>query len=115
MYSKNGDRWKEDFTTIGRTGSKGIQKEKEGDKKSPSGIYGLHTPFGIRTNPGCPMASVSYTHLLKVTSGLTGTSEEAYFLASESSTEESSDKSTINKLEKKLYDKNYKMCIRDRP
>lgn len=61
MYSKNGDRWKEDFTTIGRTGSKGIQKEKEGDKKSPSGIYGLHTPFGIRTNPGCPMAYLQVT------------------------------------------------------
>lgn len=61
MYSKDGDRWKEDFATIGRTGSKGIQKEKEGDKKSPSGIYGLHTPFGIRTNPGCPMAYLQVT------------------------------------------------------
>lgn len=55
-----------------------------------------------------------YWKVLKVTSGLTGTSEKAYFLASESSTEESSDKSTINKLEKKLYDKNYKTEYKQR-
>lgn len=62
MYSKNGEAWVEDFETTGRTGSRGIQKEREGDKKSPSGIYRLHTPFGIKADPGCPLGYLQVTN-----------------------------------------------------
>lgn len=54
MYTKYGSSWSENFSVTGRLGSQGIQKEKEGDKKTPSGIYALHTPFGIKADPGCP-------------------------------------------------------------
>ena len=45
----------QNFTTTGRIGSKGLGKQKEGDKKTPVGVYNLHTPFGIKSNPGCPI------------------------------------------------------------
>ena len=54
MYTKYGSSWSKNFSVTGRLGTNGIQKEKEGDKRTPSGIYALHTPFGIKADPGCP-------------------------------------------------------------
>ena len=55
MHLKNGNHWKEIFSVEGRIGSAGIGKTREGDKKTPTGVYGLHTPFGIKDDPGCPL------------------------------------------------------------
>lgn len=55
-----------------------------------------------------------YWKILKVTSGLAGTSEDAYFSTDVPGTEESPDTSTIVKLEKELYDENYKKEYKQR-
>lgn len=62
MYTKYDSKWTINFSVTGRLGAQGIQKVREGDKKTPSGIYRLHTPFGIKANPGCP---IGYTQISK--------------------------------------------------
>lgn len=58
MHLKKGNDWVQSFSTTGRVGSAGIGKTQEGDKKTPTGVYSLHTPFGIQPNPGCPLTYV---------------------------------------------------------
>ena len=60
MHTKYGNIWEENFSTSGRVGAKGVGKQREGDKKTPTGVYGLHTPFGIKSNPGC---SIDYIQI----------------------------------------------------
>lgn len=62
LHTKNGSEWSDDFSVRGRVGSAGIGKQREGDKKTPTGIYRLHTPFGIKSNPGCKL---TYTKVNK--------------------------------------------------
>lgn len=64
MHTKTGKVWEKIFSTSGRVGYNGINKQYEGDGKTPSGLYGLHTPFGIKENPGCPIGytQVNYNH-----------------------------------------------------
>lgn len=61
MYTKRDGLWQNDFSVTGRIGSAGVGKVKEGDKKTPTGVFSLHTPFGIKDNPGCPLEYIKVT------------------------------------------------------
>ena len=57
--------WNEDFSTSGRVGKNGIGKTKEGDGKTPVGVYKFNKAFGILSNPGIssmPYLQVDETH-----------------------------------------------------
>ena len=57
--------WNEDFSTSGRVGKNGIGKTKEGDGKTPVGVYRFNKAFGILSNPGLscmPYLQVDETH-----------------------------------------------------
>lgn len=59
MHSKSSDGyWKDDYSVAGRVGRNGIGKLAEGDGKTPTGIFSLHTPFGIKSDPGCPLGYI---------------------------------------------------------
>ena len=59
MHSKDVDGyWKDDYSVLGRVGKNGINKLVEGDGKTPTGIFSLHTPFGIKGDPGCPLGYI---------------------------------------------------------
>lgn len=46
-------KWNQVFSTTGNCGYKGITyNKKEGDKKTPAGLYSFTTAFGIKPNPG---------------------------------------------------------------
>ena len=45
--------WKQIMTTPGYIGKKGLDKEKEGDAKTPTGTYHFNYAFGINDDPGC--------------------------------------------------------------
>lgn len=50
--------WTEVFSTSGYVGQNGITYNKrEGDRKTPAGVYGFGTGFGVAQNPG---ANISY-------------------------------------------------------
>lgn len=55
MHTRTGSDWRINFTSTGRVGYSGIDKTREGDGKTPTGVYTLHTPFGIKGDPGCPL------------------------------------------------------------
>lgn len=56
MHSKDSEGyWMNNYSIPGRVGRNGINKLAEGDGKTPTGIFSLHTPFGIKSNPGCPL------------------------------------------------------------
>jgi L,D-peptidoglycan transpeptidase YkuD (ErfK/YbiS/YcfS/YnhG family) len=54
FHSKDADGiWTEQFSASGECGSKGISyQKKEGDKKTPAGLYSFTTAFGIKADPG---------------------------------------------------------------
>ncbi|MGI6094960.1 MAG: L,D-transpeptidase family protein [Lachnospiraceae bacterium] len=53
MHEKQADgSWKQILRENGRIGANGLGKQKEGDKKTPVGVYSLDDVFGIRPNPG---------------------------------------------------------------
>ena len=51
-YEKNGGSWKESFKVAGTVGRNGINKVGEGDKRTPTGIFGVTKLFGLNANPG---------------------------------------------------------------
>ena len=54
MHQKDADgAWKQIMTTPGYIGKKGMDKEKEGDAKTPTGTYHFNYAFGINEDPGC--------------------------------------------------------------
>lgn len=55
MYSKRADEWKCILECQGYVGQKGINKRKEGDRKTPAGVFNLTEAFGIKENPGTSM------------------------------------------------------------
>lgn len=55
MYNKKGNKWKCILECQGYVGKKGIGKKKEGDKKTPTGVFNLTEAFGIKNNPGTVM------------------------------------------------------------
>ena len=53
VYEKVSGKWKTVFTTTGRTGKNGVTYDKkEGDGKSPVGVFTMSEGFGIANNPG---------------------------------------------------------------
>ena len=65
MHTKVDGVWEEEFSVQGRVGKKGVGKEKEGDKKTPVGVYQFTTAFGILADPGItalPYLQVDKTH-----------------------------------------------------
>ena len=61
-YEKSGGAWTRLLQTSAYVGKNGIGKTKEGDKKTPTGVYNLTTPFGNKPDPGAQMA---YTEVTK--------------------------------------------------
>ena len=58
-YERKADNsWKKRWSCKAYLGLRGIGKKKEGDKKTPAGIYSLGQAFGIRENPGTKMPYV---------------------------------------------------------
>lgn len=56
FYIKNTKgTWKKKFACTAWFGKRGIGKKKEGDLKTPTGLYSLDQAFGIRNNPGTKM------------------------------------------------------------
>lgn len=51
-YQKSSSGWKQTFKVSGIVGKEGIGKGKEGDKRTPIGIYSITKLFGIDSNPG---------------------------------------------------------------
>jgi len=68
FYVKNNKgNWIMDFSTIGYIGKNGIGKIKEGDKKTPTGLYKFTTAFGTAPKPEkihIPYVKVNETHWL---------------------------------------------------
>ena len=53
MYKKTrGNAWKKVLSCDAYVGRKGLNKKKEGDKKTPTGTFGFTHAFGIKKNPG---------------------------------------------------------------
>lgn len=50
-FKKTEDQWKRVFSCNANIGKNGVGKEKEGDMKTPLGVFNLSTPFGILPDP----------------------------------------------------------------
>ena len=63
--------WVEIASTYGYVGKNGIDKVREGDKRTPTGTFNLTTPFGIKADPGAnmPYLQVTKHHYWCATSG----------------------------------------------
>ncbi|QHQ61074.1 L,D-transpeptidase family protein [Anaerocolumna sedimenticola] len=68
FYSKDKNgQWILDFSTIGYIGKNGIGKTKEGDNKTPIGLFNFTAAFGVASKPGnakVPYVKVNETHWL---------------------------------------------------
>ena len=54
LHDKNNGIWTQVLSTSCRVGRNGITSNKrEGDGKTPSGVYSLGKAFGVASNPGC--------------------------------------------------------------
>ncbi len=60
MHERREGIWTEILRTEGYAGYGGIAKEKEGDGRTPTGVYGLSTAFGTEPDPG---AVLPYTQV----------------------------------------------------
>ena len=58
LYQKEGTKWERILKCTGYVGKNGIDKKKQGDKKTPTGVYNLTSGFGIKSNPGTTMPYV---------------------------------------------------------
>ncbi|MCD7840015.1 MAG: hypothetical protein LUG46_05225, partial [Erysipelotrichaceae bacterium] len=61
-FKKSNGTWKEIIYTTAYLGQKGINKTKEGDRKTPTGLYHFSKLMGIASNPGTQM---TYTKITK--------------------------------------------------
>ncbi len=56
LHEKNGNgQWQQVMTTPGYIGKKGLGKTKEGDAKTPVGVFHFNKAFGIAPDPGCAL------------------------------------------------------------
>ena len=60
MHEKQNGLWTEILNVDGYLGYGGIDKEREGDGKTPTGLYGLSVAFGKKEDPG---SILPYTHI----------------------------------------------------
>ena len=59
LHEKQSDgSWHMVMTTPGFVGKNGLGKEKEGDAKTPQGVFHFNRAFGIADDPGCKMSYV---------------------------------------------------------
>lgn len=61
-FKKSSDGWKEIMRVNGVMGKNGINKTKEGDGKTPTGLYHFTKLFGIKSNPGTQMPYTKLTN-----------------------------------------------------
>lgn len=57
-YYENDGAWKEVFSVRGVLGKSGLasrEEKREGDKKTPAGVYSFNKSFGIKEDPGSVM------------------------------------------------------------
>ncbi len=52
MHQLTDGRWEEILRTDGYVGYNGIDKVQQGDQRTPTGLYGVSTPFGLGEDPG---------------------------------------------------------------
>ncbi|MBQ3424855.1 MAG: L,D-transpeptidase family protein [Clostridia bacterium] len=62
VHEKRDGVWVQLYTCAAYVGKNGIDKVKEGDKRTPTGTFNLTTPFGIKADPG---AQMPYTKVTK--------------------------------------------------
>ncbi len=62
LYNKSGKKWKQVLSCTGYVGKNGIDKTKEGDKKTPTGTYTITGAFGKKSKP---TTSLNYTKVNK--------------------------------------------------
>lgn len=60
MHTKSSGTWTQILSTSGYIGKNGLGKTKEGDGKTPVGVYHFTKAFGVNSNPG---TSLSYTQV----------------------------------------------------
>ena len=61
LHQKDGEGvWQMVMTTPGFIGREGLGKTKEGDAKTPTGVFGFDAAFGIAEDPGC---AIPYTQV----------------------------------------------------
>lgn len=60
LYKKTDGKFKKVLSCSGYVGKYGINKKREGDKRTPTGTYGFSKAFGIKNNPG---TKIKYTKL----------------------------------------------------
>ena len=58
FYEKGAGGWQEVFTRKAYIGRNGLGKEREGDAKTPAGVFRFTRAFGIEPDPGCAMGYV---------------------------------------------------------
>ncbi len=59
MHERDAEgKWQQVMTTPGFIGKNGLGKEREGDAKTPAGVYRFNKAFGIAPDPGC---AIPYT------------------------------------------------------
>ena len=56
--------WKRLMTTPGYIGKNGLGKTREGDAKTPVGVYGFNRAFGVAPDPGCRLPYTQVTEEL---------------------------------------------------
>lgn len=61
VHEKKDGVWTQLLETNAYVGKNGIDKTKEGDKRTPTGTFNLTTPFGIKADPGAQMAYTKVT------------------------------------------------------
>ena len=64
LYNKDNGKWKKILSCSGEVGKNGIDKQREGDKKTPTGIFNLTHGFGIKKNPGTKVPYVKVNNNL---------------------------------------------------
>ena len=62
LYEKKGTWWKKVLSCKAYTGEKGLDKEVEGDRKTPTGTFTVTKAFGVKKDPG---SKIKYTKLNK--------------------------------------------------
>lgn len=61
-----GNKWKETLQCNAFLGKKGIDKTKEGDRRTPTGDYGVTMAFGIKDDPGTKMPYIKLTDKMDI-------------------------------------------------
>ncbi|MBQ9406844.1 MAG: L,D-transpeptidase family protein [Desulfovibrio sp.] len=55
FYEKQGQAWREVFQADAYVGRNGLGKEKDGDGKTPVGVFPITLAFGLAPDPGCAL------------------------------------------------------------